>query len=52
MHPFLFSFTEDKVLKQMIKAIEQLPDEVLNSISEIHYDPTQIRSISYFTFYE
>lgn len=39
--PILFSFTEDKALKQMIKAIEQLPEEVLNAISEIHYDPTQ-----------
>ena len=39
--PILFSFTEDKALKEMIKAIEQLPEEVLNAISEIHYDPTQ-----------
>ncbi len=38
--PILFSFTEDRVLKEMIKAIEQLPEEVLNSISEVHYDPT------------
>ncbi|WP_338469905.1 FtsQ-type POTRA domain-containing protein [Niallia sp. XMNu-256] len=38
--PILFSFTEDKALKEMIIAIEQLPEEVLNSISEVHYDPT------------
>ena len=39
--PILFGFTEDKSLKEMIKAIEQLPEEVLNAISEIHYDPIQ-----------
>lgn len=38
--PILFGFTEDRMLKEMIKAIEQLPEEVLNSISEVHYDPT------------
>ncbi|WP_428908738.1 cell division protein FtsQ/DivIB [Niallia sp. Krafla_26] len=39
--PILFDFTEDKALKEMINAIEQLPREVLNSISEVHYDPTE-----------
>ena len=48
--PILFSFTEDKALKQMIKAIEQLPREVLNAISEIHYDPTESDELSYFTY--
>jgi cell division protein FtsQ len=39
--PILFQFTEDAMLKEMIKAIDQLPEEVLNSISEVHYDPTE-----------
>jgi cell division protein FtsQ len=39
--PILFSFTEDEALKKMIKAIEQIPEEVLNAISEIHYDPIE-----------
>ncbi|WP_394232607.1 cell division protein FtsQ/DivIB [Niallia oryzisoli] len=38
--PILFSFTENKALKEMIVSLEKLPPEVLNSISEIHYDPT------------
>lgn len=39
--PILFRFTEDKALKEMISGIERLPEEVLNSISEVHYDPTE-----------
>lgn len=39
--PILFTFTENDVLEEMIKSLEQLPVEVLNSISEIHYDPKE-----------
>ncbi|MCQ6274005.1 FtsQ-type POTRA domain-containing protein [Bacillus sp. V3B] len=39
--PILFSFTENNVLEEMIKSLEQLPVGVLNSISEIHYDPKE-----------
>ncbi|WP_071395424.1 cell division protein FtsQ/DivIB [Bacillus tuaregi] len=42
--PILFSFSEDKALKEMIFSLEKLPPEVLNSISEIHYDPTEADS--------
>ncbi|QCJ41974.1 cell division protein FtsQ/DivIB [Bacillus sp. S3] len=37
--PILFKFKEGKVLDQMIKELEILPSEILNSISEIHYSP-------------
>jgi len=37
--PILFSFSENKALKEMIVSLEKLPAEVLNSISEIHYEP-------------
>ncbi|WML39008.1 cell division protein FtsQ/DivIB [Neobacillus sp. OS1-2] len=37
--PILFEFTEGKVLNQMVKELEILPSEILNSISEIHYSP-------------
>ncbi|WP_045515376.1 cell division protein FtsQ/DivIB [Neobacillus niacini] len=37
--PILFKFKEDAILKEMVKALEELPVEVLNAISEIHYTP-------------
>lgn len=37
--PILFNFKENEVLKEMIIGLEQLPVEVINSISEIHSDP-------------
>ncbi|MFJ7728938.1 cell division protein FtsQ/DivIB [Neobacillus sp. NPDC097160] len=37
--PILFEFKEGKVLNQMVKELEILPSEILNSISEIHYSP-------------
>jgi cell division protein FtsQ len=48
--PVLYSFSENDVLKEMMDSLEQLPDEVLNSISEIHYDPqkTDLYHISLF----
>jgi cell division protein FtsQ len=39
--PILFNFIENNVLKEMIAHLEKLPEEVFNSISEIHYDPTE-----------
>ena len=48
--PVLYSFSENDVLKEMMDSLEQLPVEVLNSISEIHYDPkkTDLYHISLF----
>lgn len=37
--PILFQFKEGKVLDEMIKGLDTLPTEILNSISEIHYTP-------------
>jgi cell division protein FtsQ len=37
--PILFEFKEGPVLKLMVKELEILPSEILNSISEIHYTP-------------
>ena len=48
--PVLYSFSENDVLKEMMDSLEQLPSGVLNSISEIHYDPqkTDLYHISLF----
>ena len=37
--PILFKFKEGTVLKEMVSALEELPDEVRNAISEIHHTP-------------
>ncbi|KYD08152.1 cell division protein FtsQ/DivIB [Heyndrickxia sporothermodurans] len=37
--PILTSFKKGKFLNEMVDQLKQLPDEILNSISEIHYDP-------------
>lgn len=37
--PILIGFSEGKELNEMIKELEQLPEMVLNSISEIHHTP-------------
>jgi len=37
--PILFEFKEGKVLNLMVKELENLPSEIVNSISEIHYFP-------------
>jgi cell division protein FtsQ len=37
--PVLYSFSEGEKLNEMIKSLEKLPPEVLNSISEIHHSP-------------
>jgi cell division protein FtsQ len=39
--PILKEFTEGKVLDEMINSLKELPAEVVNSISEIHYTPTK-----------
>ena len=39
--PILFKFKEDSILKEMVSALEKLPDEVQNAISEIHYTPKE-----------
>ncbi|CAH2713351.1 Cell division protein DivIB [Neobacillus rhizosphaerae] len=37
--PILFEFKEGNALNEMVKELEKLPGEILNSISEIHYSP-------------
>jgi cell division protein FtsQ len=37
--PILFKFKEGAILKEMVTALDELPVEVLNAISEIHYTP-------------
>jgi cell division protein FtsQ len=37
--PILFEFKEGGALNQMVKDLENLPREISNSISEIHYTP-------------
>ncbi|WP_413301448.1 FtsQ-type POTRA domain-containing protein [Bacillus sp. 1P10SD] len=37
--PILFEFKEGAALNEMVKELENLPSEILNSISEIHYSP-------------
>ncbi|MEH7247044.1 FtsQ-type POTRA domain-containing protein [Neobacillus niacini] len=37
--PILFKFDEGSILKEMVSALEELPDEIRNAISEIHYTP-------------
>ena len=39
--PILFDFNEGAALNEMIKSLETLPKEIVNSISEIHYTPTK-----------
>lgn len=39
--PILFDFTENDALKEMIIGLDELPKEVLNAISEIHYEPIE-----------
>ncbi|MCM3568811.1 cell division protein FtsQ/DivIB [Neobacillus mesonae] len=39
--PILFQFKEGTALIEMIKGLETLPKEIINSISEIHYTPTK-----------
>lgn len=39
--PILFGFSEGEPLKAMIKDLENLPEEVQNSISEIHHTPKE-----------
>nr|WP_077211439.1 FtsQ-type POTRA domain-containing protein [Bacillus dakarensis] len=39
--PILFSFPEGDVTEEMIRGLETIPEEVLNSISEIHYSPKE-----------
>jgi cell division protein FtsQ len=37
--PVLVDFSSSKMTKEMIIALNKIPEEVLNSISEIHYSP-------------
>jgi cell division protein FtsQ len=37
--PLLFDFKEGAILKEMVTALDELPNEIVNSISEIHYTP-------------
>lgn len=38
--PLLIGFKEGKPLSTLIEALEELPEEINNAISEIHYSPT------------
>lgn len=42
--PILFKFKEGAILKEMVAALEELPNEVLNAISEVHYTPKKTDS--------
>ncbi|AIE59564.1 cell division protein FtsQ/DivIB [Bacillus methanolicus] len=42
--PLLIGFSEGDVLKEMISSLQKLPEEVINSISEIHYKPKKTDS--------
>ncbi|MGZ4159938.1 MAG: cell division protein FtsQ/DivIB [Neobacillus sp.] len=37
--PILFDFKEGEALDEMVTGLRKLPNEILNSISEIHYTP-------------
>lgn len=37
--PILTDFKKGNILNEMVEQLQQLPEEILNSISEIHYDP-------------
>ena len=37
--PILTNFKQGKILKAMVEQIQQLPKEIINSISEINYSP-------------
>lgn len=39
--PIVIGFKQDNVLKELSKQLKQIPSDILNSISEIHYDPTK-----------
>ena len=38
--PLIIGFSEGKELDAVISALEELPEEINNAISEIHYDPS------------
>jgi len=42
--PILTNFQKGKYLKHMAEQLQQLPSEITNSISEIHYDPNKTDS--------
>lgn len=48
--PILFEFKEGAILEEMVSGLGDLPEEILNSISEIHYTPkeTDLYHISLF----
>ncbi|MDQ0215244.1 cell division protein FtsQ [Oikeobacillus pervagus] len=37
--PVLYSFKNGKILKEMMTSLNQIPTEIVNAISEIHYSP-------------
>lgn len=40
--PILIGFSEGEAMEQMIESLNELPSEVLNSISEIHHTPKEM----------
>ena len=39
--PLLFGYEEGRAFESMAEALAKLPEEIVNSISEIHYTPTE-----------
>ncbi|MBP3038726.1 FtsQ-type POTRA domain-containing protein [Bacillaceae bacterium Marseille-Q3522] len=39
--PILVGFSDKTIIQEMVQALTQLPDEVYNAISEIHYTPKE-----------
>lgn len=39
--PILMNFSEGEAMEELIEGLNGIPDEVLNSISEIHYNPKE-----------
>ncbi|WP_066368315.1 cell division protein FtsQ/DivIB [Neobacillus fumarioli] len=39
--PILFDFKEGAILNMMVNGLKNLPNEIVNSISEIHFTPTK-----------
>lgn len=44
--PILIGFSNGEVLDEMVIGLEQLPDEIVNSISEIHHTPKETDEFS------
>ena len=50
--PILYNFIEDDVLIELANQLKLLPPEILNAISEIHYDPKETDKYHIYRVYE